>query len=334
MTENIMSIPQGVNTMQYDLAAPVVNRADGGEFQPQAKGNTQKKVGRNAPCPCGSAKKYKKCHGLPQVSRLVEKPVKPNEYCKTTTPDGGTLAEMTVAELFMYTSKKHHEAMISLWRYLEDFIDGLDDLHERFSGTVYKVWFDFATHKLLDIRKVRSIPFKTGRLYFADEPPTHTPDLPENTVEFQDIITSNALDTAQFMFDDPENRKLLDECERDFKSRFVLLDIVLFDEPSVCRSFIKLSFLEGVADNPSCDHLKGVNAILFQDLTWEQVIANSTSRKDDYCQFLQITQEAKPRLLDIGLDPRSLTPKQRRGLEIYRERFIKGMNLGPETKAA
>jgi preprotein translocase subunit SecA len=25
--------------------------------------NTDKKVGRNDPCPCGSGKKYKKCHG-------------------------------------------------------------------------------------------------------------------------------------------------------------------------------------------------------------------------------------------------------------------------------
>jgi preprotein translocase subunit SecA len=25
---------------------------------------TRKKVGRNDPCPCGSGKKYKKCHGV------------------------------------------------------------------------------------------------------------------------------------------------------------------------------------------------------------------------------------------------------------------------------
>ena len=24
-----------------------------------------KKIGRNAPCPCGSGRKYKKCHGSP-----------------------------------------------------------------------------------------------------------------------------------------------------------------------------------------------------------------------------------------------------------------------------
>ena len=37
------------------------------EGEPQAKGETVRrerpKVGRNDPCPCGSGKKYKKCHG-------------------------------------------------------------------------------------------------------------------------------------------------------------------------------------------------------------------------------------------------------------------------------
>jgi preprotein translocase subunit SecA len=28
-----------------------------------SSGTTSTKVGRNAPCPCGSGKKYKKCHG-------------------------------------------------------------------------------------------------------------------------------------------------------------------------------------------------------------------------------------------------------------------------------
>jgi preprotein translocase subunit SecA len=38
----------------------------GGEARPQKKSpakRTQKKIGRNAPCPCGSGKKYKKCCG-------------------------------------------------------------------------------------------------------------------------------------------------------------------------------------------------------------------------------------------------------------------------------
>jgi preprotein translocase subunit SecA len=33
-----------------------------------------KKVGRNDPCPCGSGKKYKQCHGLQQASHEAERP--------------------------------------------------------------------------------------------------------------------------------------------------------------------------------------------------------------------------------------------------------------------
>jgi preprotein translocase subunit SecA len=31
----------------------------------------EKKVGRNDPCPCGSGKKYKNCHGMQQSSAPV-----------------------------------------------------------------------------------------------------------------------------------------------------------------------------------------------------------------------------------------------------------------------
>ena len=34
-----------------------------GERAPQTVVRDQPKVGRNEPCPCGSGKKYKKCHG-------------------------------------------------------------------------------------------------------------------------------------------------------------------------------------------------------------------------------------------------------------------------------
>jgi preprotein translocase subunit SecA len=38
--------------------------AGGGEAQPvQQVVRAQEKVGRNDPCPCGSGKKFKKCHG-------------------------------------------------------------------------------------------------------------------------------------------------------------------------------------------------------------------------------------------------------------------------------
>jgi preprotein translocase subunit SecA len=34
-----------------------------GDGKPKPIRNTEKKVGRNDPCPCGSGKKYKQCHG-------------------------------------------------------------------------------------------------------------------------------------------------------------------------------------------------------------------------------------------------------------------------------
>ncbi|MDQ3762541.1 MAG: SEC-C metal-binding domain-containing protein [Actinomycetota bacterium] len=32
-------------------------------------GNGAGEPGRNAPCPCGSGKKYKRCHGAPTTAR-------------------------------------------------------------------------------------------------------------------------------------------------------------------------------------------------------------------------------------------------------------------------
>ena len=46
---------------QRELAA--ASRQGGGEAAPAAQRRTGEKVGRNDPCPCGSGKKYKKCHG-------------------------------------------------------------------------------------------------------------------------------------------------------------------------------------------------------------------------------------------------------------------------------
>jgi uncharacterized protein YecA (UPF0149 family) len=34
-----------------------------GPQRPQSSASNAAKVGRNDPCPCGSGKKYKKCHG-------------------------------------------------------------------------------------------------------------------------------------------------------------------------------------------------------------------------------------------------------------------------------
>ena len=51
--------------VEEDEALPpqmVFNRGDG-ESAPRTVQRAQAKVGRNEPCPCGSGKKYKKCHG-------------------------------------------------------------------------------------------------------------------------------------------------------------------------------------------------------------------------------------------------------------------------------
>jgi preprotein translocase subunit SecA len=46
---------------QRELA--VASRSGGGDASQPAQRRTGDKVGRNDPCPCGSGKKYKKCHG-------------------------------------------------------------------------------------------------------------------------------------------------------------------------------------------------------------------------------------------------------------------------------
>jgi preprotein translocase subunit SecA len=45
-------------------AQPLLSPQGGQPTQPKTKPVVagQKKVGRNDPCPCGSGKKYKKCH--------------------------------------------------------------------------------------------------------------------------------------------------------------------------------------------------------------------------------------------------------------------------------
>jgi preprotein translocase subunit SecA len=47
---------------QRELAA--ASFAGAGEASQPAQRRTGEKVGRNDPCPCGSGKKYKKCHGV------------------------------------------------------------------------------------------------------------------------------------------------------------------------------------------------------------------------------------------------------------------------------
>jgi preprotein translocase subunit SecA len=46
---------------QRELEA--ASRSGGGDSSEPAQRRTGEKVGRNDPCPCGSGRKYKKCHG-------------------------------------------------------------------------------------------------------------------------------------------------------------------------------------------------------------------------------------------------------------------------------
>ncbi|HXT20913.1 MAG TPA: SEC-C metal-binding domain-containing protein, partial [Thermoanaerobaculia bacterium] len=48
---------------RFQLSAAATSAAEAGDARPQTVKNAGAKVGRNDPCPCGSGKKYKKCHG-------------------------------------------------------------------------------------------------------------------------------------------------------------------------------------------------------------------------------------------------------------------------------
>jgi preprotein translocase subunit SecA len=47
------------------VAQPVSAVAPGQQQENRTVVKKEKKIGRNDPCPCGSGKKYKKCHGDP-----------------------------------------------------------------------------------------------------------------------------------------------------------------------------------------------------------------------------------------------------------------------------
>ncbi|MCA9134039.1 MAG: SEC-C domain-containing protein [Planctomycetales bacterium] len=50
-------------TQQQASDLEAADRAGAPEAKPEPIRNTDTKVGRNEPCPCGSGKKYKACHG-------------------------------------------------------------------------------------------------------------------------------------------------------------------------------------------------------------------------------------------------------------------------------
>ena len=61
--EEVVERPPEVQQVQYHHAEP--GAEEGGETAVKARPQTNAlpKVGRNDPCPCGSGKKYKHCHG-------------------------------------------------------------------------------------------------------------------------------------------------------------------------------------------------------------------------------------------------------------------------------
>ena len=58
--DSVSSYGGGSGQQQGSGAAPVTNRS---ASKPVTVRHSEPKVGRNDPCPCGSGKKYKQCHG-------------------------------------------------------------------------------------------------------------------------------------------------------------------------------------------------------------------------------------------------------------------------------
>jgi len=64
ITTGDFSISNTDNKTTFSFRVPSVKRTDFvEEAKPHTIVNTTKKIGRNEPCPCGSGKKYKHCHG-------------------------------------------------------------------------------------------------------------------------------------------------------------------------------------------------------------------------------------------------------------------------------
>ena len=64
-TQNIHEARQPVrrNDKHLQTSHPEAAASGGSEPRTQMPVHAEKKVGRNDPCPCGSGKKYKNCHG-------------------------------------------------------------------------------------------------------------------------------------------------------------------------------------------------------------------------------------------------------------------------------
>lgn len=96
------------------------------------------KVGRNDPCPCGSGKKYKQCHGPIDAEHAAEQRV------LRLVPDTLLPKIMDAAPQF---SSEFSEALGRFWngKYEVQDIDALDRLEER-GAERFLTWFVFDYH--------------------------------------------------------------------------------------------------------------------------------------------------------------------------------------------
>ena len=63
-SEDVQTDQRGIRTSREDVPQQRQRLATNGEQQERRQPiHVEKKVGRNDPCPCGSGKKYKNCHG-------------------------------------------------------------------------------------------------------------------------------------------------------------------------------------------------------------------------------------------------------------------------------
>jgi preprotein translocase subunit SecA len=75
-TQDPDQVKEAQRRRQADMSNLRTSRSDGQQYSSSGAGvdgnkkpepvRVDKKVGRNDPCPCGSGKKYKNCHGMQQ----------------------------------------------------------------------------------------------------------------------------------------------------------------------------------------------------------------------------------------------------------------------------
>ena len=101
----------------------------------QLNGETMPKIGRNDPCPCGSGRKYKQCHGPIDTARETEQRQLRN-------------AQETLLDKLMETAPRFAaafpEALQRFWggKYRVETVEELDDLEER-GAQRFLTWFFF-----------------------------------------------------------------------------------------------------------------------------------------------------------------------------------------------